>query len=245
MKTFDIVSFLDQVKLKDVRLTHRPVSYSQKHYSQSIEKVVGFLSRFDEIAAVYQIGSVGDTGISDIDLMAVFHDEVNSFPFSYRNVFNKQDSYLFMHGIYGIPVSVFKKRDFLISMNNCQKLAGQEIQLRFHVITGFTTNRDGIQLDDISIPELGYFDGAEDNNGGWEAKGFVRSSNLVPAEWIIWLVKASNPLQVERITLNPEQSAKFTIEELGDTYSLAAVVVSPTAPVTTIDLDYEIMFNQP
>jgi hypothetical protein len=123
--------------------------------------------------------------------------------------------------------------------------AGQEIQLRFHVITDFVTNRDGIQVDDISIPELGYFDGAEDSNGGWEPRGFVRSTNLVPAEWIIWLVKASNPIQVERISISPDQSGKFDIEGLGENYSLAAVVVSPTAPVTTIDLDYEIMFNQP
>lgn len=123
--------------------------------------------------------------------------------------------------------------------------AGQEIQLRFHVITDFTTNRDGIQVDDISIPELGYFDSAEDDSGGWEVKGFVRSSNLVPAEWIIWLVKATNPIEVERISLNQDQAAQFEIEGLGDTFSLAAVVVSPTAPVTTMNLDYEIMFQQP
>jgi bacillopeptidase F (M6 metalloprotease family) len=123
--------------------------------------------------------------------------------------------------------------------------AGQEIMLRFHVITGLSTNREGFQVDDIAIPELGYFDGAEDDNGGWQAKGFVRSSNLVPVEWILWLVKTTNPLEVERITLNPDQSAEFTIEGLGEEFPLAAVAISPTAPVSTANLDYEITFRQP
>lgn len=122
---------------------------------------------------------------------------------------------------------------------------GQEIQLRFHVVTDFTTNRDGFQVDDIAIPELGYFDGAEDDSGGWEVQGFVRSSNLVPVEWIVWLVKASNPFEIERIVLTPEQAAEFTIEGLGVDFEVAALAISPTAPVTTIEIDYEIAFQQP
>ncbi|MGB3702331.1 MAG: hypothetical protein WA997_13770 [Anaerolineales bacterium] len=123
--------------------------------------------------------------------------------------------------------------------------AGQEIQVRFSVITDFTTNRDGIQLDDIAIPELGYFDSAEDESGGWDAQGFIRSSNLVPVEWIVWLVKASNPMQVERISLSPAQMAEFEIEGFGEQFNVAALVISPTAPTTTIQLDYELEFKYP
>lgn len=122
---------------------------------------------------------------------------------------------------------------------------GQEIQVRFHVVTDFTTNRDGFQVDDIAIPELDYYDGAEDDSGGWEAQGFIRSSNLVPVEWIVWLVKASNPFEIERIALTPQQSAEFTIQGLGVDFDLAALAISPTAPVTTIKIDYEIAFQQP
>lgn len=53
--------------------------------------------------------------------------------------------------------------------------------------------------------ELGYFDGAENNLGGWEANRFVRSSNLIPTEWIIWQVKSSNPIQIERIALTTDR----------------------------------------
>jgi hypothetical protein len=121
---------------------------------------------------------------------------------------------------------------------------GQKVQIRYHVITDITTNRDGFQVDDISIPEMGYFDGAESDSGGWKAEGFVRSSNFVPVEWILWLVKSSNPIQVERIKLTPDQAADFEITGLGEGYSLAYIVVSPSAPVTTMGIDYEIMFDQ-
>ena len=135
--------------------------------------------------------------------------------------------------------------DWLSESIDLTPYTGHEILLRFHVVTDFTTNRDGFQVDDIAIPELGYFDSAEDDSGGWEAKGFIRSSNFVPVEWTVWLVKASNPIQVERITLTAEQTAEFEIAELGQDYTLAALVISPTAPVTTIDLDYELQFQQP
>ena len=123
--------------------------------------------------------------------------------------------------------------------------AGQEIQLRFHVLSDLSTTRDGIQIDEISIPELGYYDGAEDDSGGWEARGFVRSSNFVPAEWVVWLITSGNPPEVHRIELDPDQTAEFDIPGLGTEYPRAAVIVSPTAPTTTLELDYELVFQQP
>jgi hypothetical protein len=123
--------------------------------------------------------------------------------------------------------------------------AGQVIQLRFAVINDFTRNRDGLQLDDIEIPEIGYFDGAEDDSGGWERRGFVRSTNFVPAEWIVWLLKLGVPTQIERIDVGQNQSAEFEIAGFGEEFPFAAVVIAPTAPVTTMELDYELIFEHP
>ncbi len=123
--------------------------------------------------------------------------------------------------------------------------AGQEILVRFEVITDFHTNRDGIQLDNIEIPELGYFDGAEDDSGGWQAEGFIRSSNFVPVNWIVWLVETSRPTRVTRIELDDLSHATFTIEGFGTSFPFAAIVVSPAAPVTTMDIPYELVFKHP
>jgi hypothetical protein len=121
--------------------------------------------------------------------------------------------------------------------------AGQVVDIRFEVINDFSTNRDGLLLDDISIPELGYRDGAEDETGGWEAVGFVRSANMVPVEWIVWLVELAEPTQVTRIALDEVQAAEFEISGFGDEFPFAAIVVSPTAPITTMGIDYELVLQ--
>ena len=123
--------------------------------------------------------------------------------------------------------------------------AGQEILVRFEVITDFHTNRDGVQLDDIEIPELGFFDGAEDDNGGWVAEGFIRSSNFVPTNWIVWLIELSRPTRITRIELNELSQAQFTIEGFGTSFPGAAIVIAPAAPVTTMELPYELILQHP
>jgi len=135
--------------------------------------------------------------------------------------------------------------DWLAESLDLSPYTGQVIQLRFEVITDFSRNRDGLQLDDIEIPEIGYFDGAEDDSGGWEAHGFIRSSNFVPVDWIVWLLKlgVGLPTQVERIEAGANQSTEFEIAGFGEEFSFAALVVSPTAPVTTMELDYELIFE--
>ncbi len=121
---------------------------------------------------------------------------------------------------------------------------GQKVQIRFHVINDSTTNWEGFQVDDITIPEIGYFDGAEIGSGGWISEGFIRSSNLVPVEWILWLVKNTNPIQAERLKLSSDQAADFEISGLGESYNQAIIAVSPTTPLTTTEIDYEIKFEE-
>jgi len=121
--------------------------------------------------------------------------------------------------------------------------AGQVVDIRFEVISDFSTNRDGLQLDDIQIPELGYFDGGEDALGGWTALGFVRSTNFVPVRWVVWLVELASPDRVTWIEVGSLQEAEILIEGFGT--GIAAIVISPTAPVTTNDLDYELIFEYP
>jgi hypothetical protein len=128
--------------------------------------------------------------------------------------------------------------------------AGGEILIRFEVITDFSTNRDGFQLDDIEIPELGFFDGAEDDlaqhdSGGWEAVGFVRSTNVVPVNWIVWLIELTLPTRVTRIEVDDLAQAEILIEGFGSDFPFAAVVISPAAPVTTMHIDYELVFEHP
>jgi len=45
--------------------------------------------------------------------------------------------------------------------------------------------------------------------------------------------------------LSPEQAAEFEIEGLGEQYPFAALVISPAVPVTTMDLNYELVLRNP
>ena len=136
-----------------------------------------------------------------------------------------------------------ESNDWLEESIDLSGYAGRKILLRFVVNTDLATNRDGMMLDNIQIPEIDYFDGAEDDQGGWDAQGFVRSSNVVPADWIVWLVKVNTDAdlkdEVMRIQLDEMQSADFDIEGFGETFDFAALVISPAAPTTTMSLDYE------
>ena len=123
--------------------------------------------------------------------------------------------------------------------------AGQPVLIRFQVLTDLTANRDGVQLDNIAIPEIDYFDGAEDESGGWTAAGFVRSANVVPADWVVWLVELASPTRVTRISMDELMNAEFSISGFGSDFPFAAIIVAPTAPTTTQELDYELVFSTP
>jgi len=65
---------------------------------------------------------------------------------------------------------------------------GQDVLLRFWVISDAAINGPGLLLDDLRIAEIGFVDGAETDDGGWETVGFVRTSGLLPQRWILRLL---------------------------------------------------------
>ena len=58
--------------------------------------------------------------------------------------------------------------------------AGQEIMIGFHMVTDDALNYNGIAIDDVSIPELDYFEDFEQGDGGWSHSGFARIDNILP-----------------------------------------------------------------
>lgn len=66
--------------------------------------------------------------------------------------------------------------------------AGKVVQLRFEYITDAAVNGEGLWLDDIAIPEIGYFTDFENGEDGWQADGFVRIQNVLPQTYRLSLV---------------------------------------------------------
>jgi len=75
--------------------------------------------------------------------------------------------------------------------------AGKKVQLRFEYVTDGALNFNGIAIDDIAIPEIGYADDAESDTG-WNANGFIRSSNVVRQRYIVQVIRPGAPTVVER-----------------------------------------------
>jgi len=93
--------------------------------------------------------------------------------------------------------------------------AGKKFLLRFEYITDDAYNAPGWAVDDISIPEIGFSDNVESGANGWDAKGFVRTDNVLPQEYIVQVIEASTPAQVVRIPLDSQNRGKLTITGLG------------------------------
>lgn len=118
--------------------------------------------------------------------------------------------------------------------------AGQEILLRFEYVADDAVNRPGWTIDDISIPEIGFFDEVEHSVGDWQAEGFVRIDNVLPQTFILQLIEIGEAgVEVRRIPLDDTNYGTFTIKGLGSDIQKAVMIVSGTAPVTTEPASYQ------
>ncbi len=66
--------------------------------------------------------------------------------------------------------------------------AGKEVQLRFEYVTDGALSLHGMALDDITISGGVLSDDAESDNG-WQASGFVRSTNAVSQRFLVQLLR--------------------------------------------------------
>jgi bacillopeptidase F (M6 metalloprotease family) len=75
--------------------------------------------------------------------------------------------------------------------------AGKKVLLRFEYVTDGALNFDGLAIDDIAIPEIGFSDDAE-KDSGWTANGFIRSSNVVRQRYIVQVLRFGATPTIER-----------------------------------------------
>jgi hypothetical protein len=113
-----------------------------------------------------------------------------------------------------------------ISLNS---YVGQEILIRFEVMTDPAVTGQGFAIDDISIPELGYATDVELSHDGWQPEGFVQSGWLLPQLWQVRLIQFGSPPQVIPLTLNEQNQGQWTVN-LGAEGGVIAITA--TTPLT-------------
>ena len=116
---------------------------------------------------------------------------------------------------------------------------GQEVLIRFEYITDDAVNHVGLCVDDIAIPELGYFYDVEEGEGGWVAEGFIRTDNVLPQRFLVQLIELDSEPRVRRMELDQRQEGRLVVRGLGEEVERAVLVVSGLAPVTTELASYE------
>jgi immune inhibitor A len=92
---------------------------------------------------------------------------------------------------------------------------GQEVLIRFEYITDDAVNRPGFVLDDVAIPEIGYFSDFEADGEEWEPAGFIGPETTV-----------------QQLELDADQTGEWVIPLEGST-DRAVVTISGLSPVTT------------
>jgi hypothetical protein len=105
--------------------------------------------------------------------------------------------------------------------------AGQQVMLRFEYITDAAVNGEGLLLDDLSIPAIGYQEGFEAGAQGWDGQGFVRLYNRVPQQYRVVLAVRREEWTIQEIPLDADRRADVPLG-LGDEVSDVVLIVIGT-----------------
>lgn len=104
--------------------------------------------------------------------------------------------------------------------------AGRSLLLRFEYVTDDSYNTQGFVLDDLAIPEIGWRDDGESDEG-WQAEGWVRSDNLVPQRWAVQLIeRRASGVTVQQVPVDESGKGSIVLRDLGGEVQQAVLVVS-------------------
>ena len=106
--------------------------------------------------------------------------------------------------------------------------SGKEVQIRFEYVTDAAVHGEGMVIDDISIPEIGYFTDFEEGEDGWHGDGWLRMNNVIPQTYRLSLITFGDSIEILPIPLQDDLSAQVNIN-IGDEIDNAVLVVSGTS----------------
>jgi immune inhibitor A len=119
--------------------------------------------------------------------------------------------------------------------------AGSKVLVRFEYITDEGYNKPGLAIDDIRVPEIGYGDDAESDNG-WSAAGFIRIGSRIPQKWFVALVEKGTGNRVREMVVSADGTGTLDLNGIGSSTATreGILVISPLAPKTTEPANYTV-----
>ncbi len=119
-------------------------------------------------------------------------------------------------------------RGWIAERVDLSEYAGGEVLVRFEYITDSAIHADGFVIDDISLPEIGFFDDAEEDRG-WTASGFARIENRLPQRFAVQVIvdRGDENFDAFDVALDSGNRGRTSIEGLGTEIQSVVLVVSP------------------
>lgn len=119
--------------------------------------------------------------------------------------------------------------------------AGKKILLRFEHVTDGALNEPGFAVDDIEIAEVGYRDDSEGDNA-WDARGFIRSTNVVKQRYVVQVIRFGDRPTVERHVVE-DGRLELSLDARADARP-PILAVTGLAPRTTETAAFEVLVTQ-
>lgn len=114
--------------------------------------------------------------------------------------------------------------------------AGQEILIRFEMVTDDSTNFSGFALDNVRLSEIGYDADFENDDGGWLSDGWIRTDNRLPQRmWVQIIEQGATERVIHRFLAQGNQQWQLDLTDSTDSLIIA---LSPFAPMTTEAVSY-------
>ena len=105
------------------------------------------------------------------------------------------------------------------------QFAGHKVVLMFDYVTDGAVTGDGLALDNLAIPAVGYYTDFEEDGGGWQPAGFVWIENLLPQTFLVSLVNTSNAGEpVSTYTAQAGETLQIDFNGNSTTGELAVVI---------------------
>jgi len=117
--------------------------------------------------------------------------------------------------------------------------SGENVTLRFDYATDAAVNGVGMVIDDVRVDAIDYFSDFEEDDGGWQAEGFVRIQNALPQTFRVSMITFGEETEVTYLELDENNIASVDIS-IGDDVKSVVLVVSGTTPVTRQKANYEL-----
>jgi len=110
----------------NVTLIDYPVYIPTQEYDRAAREMTEQLKRLSGVISIYQVGSITDPGISDIDMLVVFKDGIKT-DFNPLARFSSPGNYIFTHQLFGLHEPNFRQARDYFFFHHYKLLFGREI----------------------------------------------------------------------------------------------------------------------